>query len=38
LSVTGLAVITNWRSPTTQHLAASYGVVELEGTAWQDPG
>jgi len=38
LNVTGLAVITNWQSPTEEHLAARYGVVELEGTASQDPG
>jgi len=38
LNVTGLAIITNWQSPTTEHLAASYDVVELEGTASPDPG
>jgi hypothetical protein len=37
LNVTGLVIITNWQSPTEEHLAASYSVVWLEGTASQDP-
>jgi hypothetical protein len=35
--VTGLAILTNWQSPTMEHLAAAYDVVWLEGTASQDP-
>jgi hypothetical protein len=38
LNVTALAILTNWQSPTMEHLAASYDVVWLEGTASQDPG
>jgi hypothetical protein len=38
LNVTGLAILTNWQSPTLEHLAASYDVLWLQGTASQDPG
>ena len=37
-NVTALAILTNWHSSMDERLAATYGVVELEGTASQDPG